>query len=183
MVRVAYDMDAITALYASAAVVLVIAGAAKVVRPATTAALMEMLGAVLRGSVPGTLLARALGLAEITLGITTLLTDVAAFRVVVGVLYVVFALAVWRAISVGATSCGCFGRVDAPPTWLHVFGNLALAACSFGAVAGRSPLEVMEDQPAAGVGFVAAVGVLAGLELVALTALPGARKSARVTRS
>ena len=74
-------------------------------------------------------------------------------------------------------------RVDAPPTWLHVFGNLALAACSFGAVAGRSPLEVMEDQPAAGVGFVAAVGVLAGLELVALTALPGARKSARVTRS
>ena len=66
-----------------------------------------------------------------------------------------------------ATSCGCFGRVDALPTWLHVFGNLALAACSFGAVAGRSPLEVMEDQPAAGVGFVAAVGVLAGLELVA----------------
>ena len=60
---------------------------------------------------------------------------------------------------------------------------LALAACSFGAVAGRSPLEVMEDQPAAGVGFVAAVGVLAGLELVAFTALPGARKSARVTRS
>ncbi|NDH85371.1 MAG: hypothetical protein EBY65_11005 [Acidimicrobiia bacterium] len=114
---------------------------------------------------------------------TTLLTDVAAFRVVVGVLYVVFALAVWRAISVGATSCGCFGRVDAPPTWLHVFGNLALAACSFGAVAGRSPLEVMEDQPAAGVGFVAAVGVLAGLELVAFTALPGTRKSARVTRS
>ena len=184
MVRVAYVMDAITALYASAAVVLVIAGAAKVVRPTTTAALMEMLGAVMRGSVPGTLLARALGLAAIPLGIATLLTDVAAFRVVVGgVLYVVFALAVWRAISVGATSCGCFGRVDAPPTWLHVFGNLALAACSFGAVAGRSPLEVMEDQPAAGVGFVAAVGVLAGLELVALTALPGARKSARVTRS
>ena len=175
-------MDAVTVLYASAAVLLVIAGAAKVARPATTAALMEMLGAVLRGRSPAPSL-RALGLAEITLGIATLLTDVAAFRVVVGVLYVVFALAVWRAISVGATSCGCFGRVDAPPTWLHVFGNLALAACSFGAVAGRSPLEVMEDQPAAGVGFVAAVGVLAGLELVALTALPGARKSARVTRS
>ena len=162
---------------------LVIAGESKVASTATTAAFMEMLGAVLRGSVSGTLLARALGLAEITLGIATLLTDVAAFRVVVGVLYVVFALAVWRAISVGATSCGCFGRVDAPPTWLHVFGNLALAACSFGAVAGRSPLEVMEDQPAAGIGFVAAVGVLAGLELVVFTALPGARKSARVTRS
>ena len=77
-------------------------------------------------------------------------------------------------------------RVDAPPTWLHVFGNLVLAVCSFGSFAGRSPLKVMEDQPAAGIGFVAAVGVLAGLELVVFTALPEvleARKSARVTRS
>mgnify|MGYP003348519913 CR=1 FL=1 len=77
-------MDAVTVLYASAAVLLVIAGAAKVIRPATTAALMEMLGAFLRGSVSGTHLARALGLAEITLGIATLLTDMAALRVVVG---------------------------------------------------------------------------------------------------
>ena len=128
----------------------------------------------------------SLGLAEITLGIAALLSDVAALRVVVGVLYVVFATAMWRAISVGAESCGCFGRVDVPPTWLHVFGNLTLAVCSFGAVAGRSPLEVMEDQPAAGVGFVAAVGVLAGLELVVFTALPDAleaRKSARAKGS
>lgn len=179
-------MDAVTVLYASAAVLLVIAGAAKVIRPTTTAALIEVFGAFPRGSAAGTRLARALGLAEITLGIAALLSDVAALRVVVGVLYVVFATAMWRAISVGAESCGCFGRVDVPPTWLHVFGNLTLAVCSFGAVAGRSPLEVMEDQPAAGVGFVAAVGVLAGLELVVFTALPDAleaRKSARATGS
>ena len=43
LVRVTFDMDAVTVLYASAAVLLVIAGAAKVIRPATTAALMEML--------------------------------------------------------------------------------------------------------------------------------------------
>ena len=186
LVRVAFDMDAVTVFYTSAAVLLVIAGAAKAIRPATTAALMEMLGAFLRGSVSGTHLARALGLAEITLGIATLLTDMAALRVVVGVLYVVFAIAVWRAISVGAESCGCFGRVDAPPTWLHVLGNLALAVCSFGSLGGRSPLDVMEDQPAAGVGFVAAVGVLAGLELVVFTALPEvleARKPNQATGS
>ncbi len=179
-------MDAVTVLYASAAVLMVIAGAVKVIRPTATAALIEILGAFPRRPVAGTPLARALGLAEITLGIAALLSDMAALRVVVGVLYVVFAAAVWRAISVGAESCGCFGRVDAPPTWLHVFGNLALSMCSFGAVAGRSPLEVMEDQPAAGVGFVAAIGVLAGLELVVFTALPealDARKSARVTGS
>ncbi|MBQ87417.1 MAG: hypothetical protein CL433_01035 [Acidimicrobiaceae bacterium] len=181
-----FDMDAVTALYTSAAVLLVIAGATKVIRPANSAALIELLSAFPRRSAASTRLTRALGLAEITLGIAALLSDVAAFRVVVGVLYVVFAIAVWRAISVGAESCGCFGRVDAPPTWLHVFGNIVLAVCSFGAVAGRSPLEVMEDQPAAGLGFVAAVGVLAGLELVVFTALPDAleaRKSARVTGS
>ncbi|MEZ5165251.1 MAG: hypothetical protein R2695_01720 [Acidimicrobiales bacterium] len=74
----------------------------------------------------------------------------------------------------GAASCGCFGRVDAPPSRIHVVGNLALAAVSFAAVAGDSPLEVMERQPAGGVAFVLLVGVLAGLALVAFTALPEA---------
>ena len=178
-------MDAVTVLYASAAVLLVIAGAAKVARPATTAALMEMLGAVLRGSVPGTLLARARACRDHARnrhpvdrrGGVSCCCRRPLRRVRPGG---------WRAISVGATSCGCFGRVGAPPTSLNVFGNLVLAVCSFGSFAGRSPLEVMEDQPAAGIGFVAAVGVLAGLELVVFTALPEvleARKSARVTRS
>ena len=85
-------------------------------------------------------------------------------------------------MSVGAESCGCFGRVDAPPTWLHVVGNLTLAVCSFVAVASRSPLEVMKDQPATGIGFVVMIGVLAGLELVFFTALPEALEARKPTR-
>jgi hypothetical protein len=55
--------------------------------------------------------------------------------------------------------------------------------CSFGSFAGRSPLEVMEGQPAAGVGFVAAVGVLAGLELAVFTALPEALEARKPNRA
>ena len=60
-------------------------------------------------------------------------------------------------------------------------GNLILAVCSFVAVASRSPLEVMRDQPATGIGFVVIIGVLAGLELVFFTALPEALEARKPT--
>ena len=177
------DMDAATALYASAAVLLVIAGAVKTVRPATAAALIEDLGAPTGGPVTGTRLALGLGVVEIALGVTALAGDVPGVPIAVGGLYVVFAATVMRAMSLGTESCGCFGRVDAPPTWFHVVGNAALAACSFVAAAGRSPLEVMDDQPAAGLGFVLLIGVLAGLELILFTALPEAMEARKPTRA
>ncbi|MEM8705707.1 MAG: MauE/DoxX family redox-associated membrane protein [Actinomycetota bacterium] len=176
-------MDAATALYASAAVLLVIAGAVKVIRPATTADLIEDLGAPVGGPITGARLALGLGVVEIVVGIAALVAEIPAVAVAVGVLYVVFAVTVIRAMSLGATSCGCFGRVEAPPTWFHVVGNVALAVCSFIAAACRSPLEVMEGQPAAGVGFVLLIGVLAGLELVFFTALPEAMEARRPTRA
>ncbi|MFZ9018031.1 MAG: hypothetical protein ACO23O_13675, partial [Ilumatobacteraceae bacterium] len=94
--------------------------------------------------------------------------------VAVGLVYLVFAATVLRAMAVGAPSCGCFGRVEAPPSWFHVSGNTVLAAASFVAANGSSPLEVMDAQPAGGVGFVVAVGLLAGLALVVFIALPEA---------
>ena len=182
MTRVALDMDAVTALYASAAVLLVIAGAVKVIRPATTAAMIEDLGAFAFGPITGIRLTLTLGVTEIMLGTAALLSDLAALSTIIGVLYIAFSVAVRRAMTVGAKSCGCFGRVDAPPTWLHVVGNLTLAVCSFAAVASRSPLEVMKDQPAAGIGFVVLIGVLAGLELIFFTALPEALEARKPTR-
>lgn len=168
-------MDAAIALYAAAAVLLVIAGAVKVIRPATAADLIEDLGAPARGPLTGVRLASALGIVEVGLGVAALVAAWSAVAVAVGVLYVVFAVTVLRAMRMGAESCGCFGRVDAPPSWFHVLGNLALAGSSFTAAAARSPLEVMDDQPLGGLGFVVLVGVLAGLALVLFTALPEAR--------
>ena len=166
-------MNAATAFYASAAVLLVIAGVAKVARPATAAVLMEDLGAPAGGPLSGTRLALAFGVLEVR-----------AVAAVVGLLYAVFALTVLRAMAVGAASCGCFGRVEAPPSWYHVIGNSLFAIAAFVAVSASSPLEVMDSQPAGGVGFVVLVGVLAGLALVVFTALPeamAARRPAGVT--
>lgn len=165
-----------TALYASGAVLLVIAGAVKLARPASTAALIDDLG-MAPGSLDRDRLARALGVGEVALGLTALVGEIAAIAVVVGVTYVAFAATVVQAKRVGAGSCGCFGRIDAPPSWWHVGGNLGLAVSSFAAAAGRSPLEVMEDQPLGGVGFVVIIGVLAGLELLVFTSLPEALTS------
>ena len=40
----------------------------------------------------------------------------------------------------------------------------------------------MKDQPAAGIGFVVLIGVLAGLELIFFTALPEALETRKPTR-
>ena len=56
-------------------------------------------------------------------------------------------------------------------TWWATSG---FAVASFAAAAGHTPLEAMDAQPAAGLLFVLAVGVVAGLSLVAFTALPEA---------
>jgi len=172
-------MDVATALFAAAAVLLIIAGIAKVARPSTTADMLFSLGVPDLGFLGGERLAVGLGIVETAVGIGALAIGGPAAAAIVGVFYLGFAGAVVRALSVGAVSCGCFGRVDAPPSWLHVVGNTALAAASFVAIAGSTPVEVMDDQPAGGVGFVVLVGVLAGLALVMFTALPEALAARR----
>ena len=97
----------------------------------------------------------------------------------VGLLYAAFALAVLRALLTGAESCGCFGRLDAPPSRVHVLGNLALAGVSF-AAAGTdiAPVQAIaqsiSDSPAVGAALAAEIVLMAGLGLVAFTALPEA---------
>ncbi len=167
-------MDVVVALHAAAALLLLVAGLAKVVRPAPTAELLTTLGLPGRSEV-----AIGIGIGESAVGVLALAVGGPALAIATGALYVGFVLVVWRAMAAGAASCGCFGRVDAPPSWIHVVGNVALAAVSFVAATGDAPVHVMDRQPAGGVGFVLLVGVVAGLALVVFTALPealGARR-------
>ncbi len=162
-------MDVVVALHAAASVLVVVAGVAKIARPASTAELLGSLG--LPG---GRRLSALLGAFEVGVGGAALAVGGAAVVMAIGVLYIGFAAVVVRAIAVGAESCGCFGRADAPPSWIHVVGNTGFAVVSFVALGGDTPTEVMEGQPAAGIGFVLLVGVIAGLALVTFTALPNA---------
>jgi hypothetical protein len=172
-------MEVAIALHAASAVLLLLAGVAKVARPSSTADLLFSLRMPRLGFPSGEAQAVALGVVEIGLGIAALAIGGAVTAGIVGVFYVGFAAAVVRALMVGAPSCGCFGRAESPPTRIHVAGNVSLAAVSFIAIGGTTPLEVMGDQVAGGVGFVVLVGVLAGLFLVLFTALPEAMAARR----
>ena len=168
-------MDVVVALHAAAAVLLLIAGAAKLVRPQPTVELVTDLG------LPAPRAAiMALGLFEVSVAVVALAFDDVGPAVAVGGLYVVFGVVVVRSLSLGATSCGCFGRAETPPSWLHVVGNFGFAIASFvAASADRSPVDVMGDQPASGAPFVLLVGVIAGLAMVGFTALPEALAARR----
>ena len=170
-------MSVVSALYASAAVLLVAAGAAKLSRPAPGWA--DLLG--FRARTP---VVRLVGASEAAAGVAALFLGGAAAWAV-GLLYAAFALVVLRAVLAGADSCGCFGRLDAPPSLIHVVGNLVLAAVSFGAAGAPSPpipavVQAMGDSPVVGAALAAVVALVAGLLLVSFTALPealGARTS------
>jgi hypothetical protein len=172
-------MDVATALHAAAAVLLLLAGAAKVARPSITVDLFFSLGMPRLRFLSGEAQAVAIGVVEIGLGMAALAIGGPVTAGIVGVFYVGFAVAVVRALMVGATSCGCFGRAESPPTRIHVAGTIGLAVVSFIAIGGATPLEVMDNQPFEGLGFVVLVGVLAGLFLVLFTALPEAMAARR----
>lgn len=168
-------MDVAVALHAAAALLLLVAGLAKIVRPAPTTELLATLGLPERRG-----LTVGIGGFEAAVGVGALAVGGPLPAAATATLYVGFVLVVRRAMAAGADSCGCFGRVDAPPSWVHIVGNAGFGAASFIAIAGDTPVEVMDGQPAGGVGFVLVVGVVAGLALVAFTALPealGARRA------
>ena len=170
-------MSVVPAIHASAAVLLVLAGVAKLSRPGT--GWQDLLG--FRARTP---VVRLVGASEAAAGVAALFLGGAAAWAV-GLLYAVFAAVALRALLAGAGSCGCFGRLDAPPSRIHVLGNLVLAGVSFAAAGAPAPpipaiMQVMGDSPAAGAALAAVVALVAGLILVSFTALPealGARTS------
>ena len=158
---------------------LVLAGVAKLSRPAPGVA--DLFG--FRAPIP---LVRLVGGSEVAIGVAALLVG-GPLAWAVGLIYASFAAIVLRAVLAEARSCGCFGRFDAPPSWVHIGGNLALAAVSFVAArAARPPAaaitEALVDSPVAGAALALEIVVVAGLALVAFTALPealGARTARR----
>lgn len=164
-------MSVASAIHASAALLLVVAGGAKLSKPGRGVA--DLLG--LRAPAP---LVRLVGGSEVAIGAAALLVG-GPLTWAVGLLYALFAVVVLRAVLSEARSCGCFGRLDAPPSWVHVGGNLALAAVSFvAAAAGSAPVPAVvqqfSDSPVVGAALAAEIVVVSGLGLVCFTALPEA---------
>lgn len=160
--------------YLAAAVLLAVAGAAKVRDPGDLATAAPV----------GPGVVRVLAAVELVLGVVAVVRPSTVAAAAVAASYVAFATyVVWlRARGGPLATCGCFGAVDTAPTRAHVVVDLALAAAAAGVaagpVAGWLP-EVLADQPGAGWPLVltaVAIALLAYGVLSPLARVEGARR-------
>jgi hypothetical protein len=157
-----------------AAVLLAGAGAAKVVDPAATVGALRGFGLRIPASA-----VRAGGGVEVAVAVVAVVggSPIAALAVAASYLaFTAFVLAALvRRLPIG--SCGCFGKVDTPPSTLHVVVNLGAAAAAIGAAAagGGDLRDVLAAQPLGAVPFVVLVLVGAYAAFTALTVVPQLR--------
>jgi hypothetical protein len=142
---------------------LVLAGAQKLLDPTMTVGALRSLGAPVSSALVriGSGAELAIGAAALSVGGSLLWWAIAASYAGFGV-FVVVALRSGTMIG----SCGCFGREETPPHWLHVVTDVVLAGGA-AAVAIRSPgapIEAIADDPLAGAAVVGLAVV--GLYLV-----------------
>ena len=157
--------------FAIVAIVLAIGGLFKLRDPAPTGSMFAALG------LPASpLIVRLVGLIELAVGTLAFLVGGRLLAAAVAVGYLVFAgvtvLLVRR--SEAGVSCGCFGRLSAPPSLVHVGVNVIAAALAIAAVVVDVPgfVSVRADLPAAGVPQALTIGVGAWLLVAVLTVLP-----------
>jgi hypothetical protein len=174
-------MSVLAGPFSIACVLLAVGGVLKAVRPLDTA------GALRAMQLPSAQwLVRAVGTAEALIAVGALATGWWFLALLVAASYLAFALFVIGALRAGKplSSCGCFGKVDTPPTMVHVVIDLAAAGVATAvAVAPDTALpDVLANQPLAGVPFVLLVLIGVYLVFLAFTALPKTMAAAHEVR-
>jgi hypothetical protein len=169
-------VDPLAAPTLAAALLLVLAGAPKVVKPHDTRRALRSVG--LR--VPAVVV-RAGGLVEVGIGTLALLHGGPAADGLVAASYLGFTGFVIVALRSGGVvaSCGCVGRPETPPTLAHVLVTAAFAAVA-GVAAGMGPTGVLAwvSSSATAATQVAVIGfavLLAWLAWLSLAELPRLR--------
>jgi hypothetical protein len=156
--------------YVATAALLLVSGAAKAVRPAST--VRALMSVRLPGS---TFLVRLLAATELTVGGAALVRGDRWSSALLATSYLVFAVfVVFASARGGATSCGCFGQPDTPPSGLHVILTAGSGAVGL-AAAFRPPGPLVDDlldDPVRGAAFVILTGCCVWFAYVVLTLLP-----------
>ena len=170
-------------ILSAAALLLVVAGLAKLRDPAPARRRSWRPGSrAARGSGPRWV-ARSVGAAEVLVGTAALLVGGRWTAALLGVAYLLLALVAWRLLSVASgTGCGCFGATGAPISRWHLALDLGFAAAAAVAVAFPTPgLPVAVSSTGwQGVLLVALVGLLAYTAFLMTTALPSLAAAGRV---
>ena len=163
--------------YLAAAALLVLAGAAKAWRPDDTARAVRSL--LPRLGLPAARRAvRVLASMESIAGLYALALPGRPAGVLVAASYAAFTAVVLVARRRGGVlaSCGCFGRPDTPPTWLHACTVAALSALSVpvAATAGHQRVvwSLLAGTPLHGVAMALLVVVATSVGYLLLVGLP-----------
>ena len=154
-----------------AALLLVLAGAPKILRP------QNALNALHAAGIPApSVFVRVVAFAELAIGIDAVVNGNRPSAVLVALSYAAFTAFVVRALrrETPLSSCGCFGRADTPPSWTHVLVDLAAVAAAVAVAVdpGVGIADVVRAQPDAGVPYVLLVATGTLLAFLALTVLP-----------
>ena len=160
--------------FAIAAILLVVGGALKAVRPHDTAYALRAM------ALPGSeRVVRAGGVAEVALGVAALVTVDPVVAILIAVSYAAFAAFVALALArrLPITSCGCLGRVDTPPTVVHIGVCLGACVAAVGMAIDTaiSPLDVVTGDALESAAYVALVAIGALTAYALLAVLPRAQ--------
>ena len=154
-----------------AAVLLALAGAQKLLDPTNTVGALVALGLP---SVPG--LVRAGAALELVIGVAAIAVGGPVVWGAVAASYLLFSAFVAFALArkTPLASCGCFGRADTPPSWLHIVVNDVWTAAAIAAAIAldRAPLDELADHPTAGAVAVTAAVALSGASYALYTRRP-----------
>lgn len=169
-------MDGLVGPLFIAAALLVLAGVPKVAEPGDTTRAIRSAGLPAND-----LLVRMLALGEVAVGVAVIAVGGPVPAALLALLYAAFAVFIVVAMARGGavSSCGCFGKTDTPPTHAHLVLNVSAAAVGVAAAfAGLGGLvDVLPDQPAAGVPFIGFVALGAWFAYLTLTLLPRLRSA------
>jgi hypothetical protein len=162
--------------FAIAAVLLAVGGALKAVRPRDTAHALIAVGLRFPAYFSARTAVRVGGAIEAVIGVGALLVGGPGFAALLAASYLAFAGFVVIALRSGApiSSCGCFGKVDTPPSVVHVVIDLAAAAVAVAAafVGDVALPDVLADQPLLGLPYLFLVVIGCSLVFLAFTSLP-----------
>jgi hypothetical protein len=116
---------------ASLALLVVVAGVAKLRSPEPTERALRALGVTAASAAP----ARVLGVSELVLGVWALLAGSAPACAALALLHLGFAMVTARLRRMPSVPCGCLGSSEAPATTVGLVLNLACAVVAAAAVA------------------------------------------------
>jgi hypothetical protein len=170
-------MGAFASPLLAAALLLGLAGAVKVVRPAATRVALRTAGLPSQAWV-----VRGLGAVEVAFAAVAVIAAGRLGAALVAASYVGFAGFSRRLerASRGTADCGCFGSSSAPVGPVHVGVNLALAACTLASVAWPTDgIASIGETPWAGVPFLLLTALLTWMIYVSLTVLPATLAAAK----